>query len=73
MGIACFSRNSVIELAGDLYILFRKVRDDMWQLERISDRSIIEREQSALYRALSKGTLRFVTAPAPPGNLRELT
>jgi putative transposase len=72
MGIACFSRNSMVELAGDRYMLFRKVRGDVWQLERISDRSIIEREQSALYRALSKGTLRFVTAPAPPGKLERV-
>jgi hypothetical protein len=37
MGTACFSRNSIIELEGDRYILFRKVRCDVWQLERISD------------------------------------
>jgi putative transposase len=72
VGIACFSRNSTVELEGDRYILFRKVRGDMWQLERVSDRSIIEREQSALYRALSKGTLRFVTASAPPGKVQRV-
>lgn len=72
MGGAYFVRNALIELDGVEYLLFRKVRVSVWQLENIKDHSIIEREESALYRALGKRKLRFISLTIPQGKLTKI-
>lgn len=65
MGISCFQQHVHVKICGKKHILLRKVSEDLWQLEEVKTKRIIEHTDEQLRSIYANGQLIFYTERLP--------